>query len=218
MTDAANTPTRRDALRRLACGSLLALPALSAAVATPARAQVDSIEDPFGPDLRGNAPLRLYLPNGGRYRPRRLVVLERQGPLTAELPYVADIEGVDRLPIAKLPKIGAAFGDIPAATFVRPEFELGPLYRRGEDAVVDLRNRPRSLGATTEQYLSRSIRILTRLARTGALELGLPGNLRFTPGGDARVEGLPRIGAAYAARDRLLLSPPYESLFGYRLF
>lgn len=191
---------------------------MAAAAAMPALARADGRgRDGFDVDIRGDLPLRLIGPDGGRYRPRRLVVLERGGARAATLPHAADFEGVARLPAARLPLVGPIFGDVPAAHFVRPENRLAPLFRVGEDAVIDLRSAAPGAAAAVTDRLGASIQVLTRDRRAGVVELGLPANLRFAPV-SVRASALTPLGAVYDRGERLLLAPPYEALFGARLF
>lgn len=204
--------------RRRALSGLAAAAGVSLLGATAARAQLTGRgADGREVDVRGNLPLRILLPNGGRYRPRRLIVLTPAGGRVATLPFVADFEGVARLPAARVPRVGFLFGAIPAAHFVRPERRIGAVYRTGDDLLVDLRRAPTAAARSVPAYLAGSIQLLTRLNQ-GVVELGLPKNLRYAPTA-ARAPGqLLRVGSAFMGQDRLLLSPPYESLFGARLF
>lgn len=205
-----------DPSRRALLGALIA-GALSAATAGgPGRARADAVGGGGNPyDVRTRVPFRIYLPSGGRYRPRRLLVLTPDGGRLAELPHVARFENVARAPAGRLPVVGRAFGGLPAAEFLTPERRLGALYRRGDDLVADLRQAagPQPPNA----YLSGSIWVLTHLNDPGAIEVGLPA-LSFAPAENRAAGDLTPVGAAYDADGRLLLAPPYDALFGAKLF
>lgn len=200
--------TRRALLTTLAA----ALAAGAAGLGVDARAEVD--ERNLEPR---NMPVRALLPNGGRFHPRTIVVLHDGGVRVGALPRRARALPDSRLDLSGVRLAGPLFRDRPFHTFLRPENRVGVLGRVGDRLVVDLRRAP--LGARdVRRLLNRPTTILTKPNRVNkpfSITLNVAYNAARAP---VSVDDAPLIGHVYLAGDQLLLSPPYETFYGHRLF
>lgn len=200
--------TRRALVTALAA----AFCAGAASLGVDARAELD--ERNLEPrDMR----VRVLLPEGGRFHPRAIVVLHDGGSRIGALPRMARALPDSRLDLSGVRLVGPLFRDRPFHTFLRPENRVGALGRVGDKLVVDLRGAP--LGARdVRRLLNRPTTLLTKPSRENkpfSITLNVAYNV--APASVSAASGAV-IGHVYLADDQLLLSPPYETFYGHRLF
>lgn len=204
--------TRRRALSVIGGGAL-------AAAALGSRADARSARNDDRDDFqsgRVDVALRVLTPRGRRARAETLLVAHEGGAAAADLPRFARAEPDDRLPIGGSGLIGSVFRDLPYHTFLERENLIGRLVLAGDVLVADLRG----FGVqadTARVLLRRPVALLSKPPldnRPIAFTLQLGFRDAAPPAGGAGVE----VGGVYAARGALLLSPPYESFYGARLF
>lgn len=197
---------------------IAALSLVAAAWAAPASAQFgrdlddDEPSSALGVDL-GMAPLRYELPSGARFAPRRLALITDRGVRIADLPARAPASREDRVPVGRAAgRFGALFAPRPLPSYLRAHHRLGPAYRVGDVLVADLRGAPTTFDARA------TVLLLTRGAGQGRDPIGLALDVALRPGDGRGLDGGVPAGDAYWADGRLLISPPYDRFYGFRLW
>ncbi|MEL6980075.1 MAG: hypothetical protein AAGM38_15520 [Pseudomonadota bacterium] len=177
----------------------------------------------FDRDRRADLPdalrLRFSLPSGGRFFPRRLILIGPRAAAAAALPERAAPQRENRAPVARLPAIGAAFEARPYLDRIDVETRIGGVFRGGEDDLIAAIDRHDAFEAALAGARS-DFGMITRAPRSRRL-ISFSPSLSFAPiaRGDAVSGALAeRIGAAHLAGGALVLAPPQNQLPRFNLF
>ena len=203
----------------LAVAAALAAVILMTALATGATAQCcDDDEDGIFFD-RSEIRLRVLTPEGVFF-PEQLALTGPQSAAFAGAPArQAQVVDQDRLNLSGVPVVGGVFGPRALLSFLHNGRRVGRLHRRGAALVVSID--PSLPPDVVARYASGPILLATEPpSKNIPVVVVVDVDLRRVDGGAGAHAGDlgPPIGFAYDADGALLLGPPRERFYAYRLF